>query len=163
MKKMVLFSCVLISLLALAVSTNSEAEFQPSVSALPIYRLAYFPTDSDETMLNSQFLKSLNSEITADKAYANSPVNKMGDGVINVSTSWVDVPRQIAQVSAEHNILLGLTLGVGEGVASGVARSASGAFDVATFAAYPYDRPAMKPLYQVDNPNDGFKMSLFKW
>jgi putative exosortase-associated protein (TIGR04073 family) len=87
----------------------------------------------------------------------------MGVGIINASTSWADIPGKVAEVSERDNIFLGVTLGFGEGIVSGVARGASGVADVATFGLAPYDKPLMEPEYKVDNPNEGFKVDLLKW
>jgi putative exosortase-associated protein (TIGR04073 family) len=97
------------------------------------------------------------------ESYTNTPVEKMGVGIINTTTSWADIPGKIAEVSERDNIFLGVTLGFGEGLVSGVARGASGVADVATFGLAPYDKPLMEPQYKVANPNEGFKIDLMRW
>ena len=97
------------------------------------------------------------------KSYANTPVEKMGVGIVNTTTSWVDIPGKIAEVSERDNLFLGVTLGFGEGIVSGLARGASGVVDVATFGLAPYDKPLMEPQYKVENPNEGFKIDILKW
>lgn len=97
------------------------------------------------------------------ESYVNTPVEKMGVGIINTTTSWADVPQKVAEVSERDNIFLGVTLGLGEGIVTGVARGASGIADVATFGLAPYDKPSIEPVYKVENPNEGFKIDLFKW
>jgi len=98
-----------------------------------------------------------------EPAYQGTPVEKMGAGVTNMATSWADVPAKITEVSERDNIFLGVTLGFGEGIVSGIARGVSGAADTATFGVPPYDKPLMKPEYKVDNPNQGFKVDIMKW
>jgi len=97
------------------------------------------------------------------ESYVDTPVEKMGVGIINTTTSWADIPQKVAEVSERDNIFLGVTLGLGEGIISGLARGASGVADVATFGLAPYDKPLMEPQYKVENPNEGFKIDLVKW
>lgn len=99
----------------------------------------------------------------AQESYVDTPVEKMGVGIINTTTSWADIPQKIAEVSERDNIFLGVTLGLGEGIVSGVARGASGVADVATFGVGPYDKPMMQPEYKVNNPNQNFQIDLLKW
>ena len=90
--------------------------------------------------------------------------NKMGEGLINVATSWTDVPRQIDEVSKESNILVGYTVGFGKGLILGIVRSISGTIEATASTLPPYDQPLLKPEYKVDNPDkEGYKIPLFKW
>lgn len=95
--------------------------------------------------------------------YYDTPVEKASAGFVNTTTSWADIPAKIAEVSERDNLFLGVTMGFGEGLVSGVARGASGIIDMATFGVPPYDEPLMEPEYKVANPDEGFKIDLLKW
>ncbi|MDD4182815.1 MAG: exosortase system-associated protein, TIGR04073 family [Candidatus Omnitrophica bacterium] len=127
-----------------------------AMSEINTYRIT--PATPQSSNLKQPTNLNLGSE-----SYADTPVEKMGVGIINTTTSWADVPQKVAEVSERDNIFLGVTLGLGEGIVSGLARGASGVADVATFGLAPYNRPAIEPAYKVENPNEGFKIDLFKW
>jgi putative exosortase-associated protein (TIGR04073 family) len=127
-----------------------------TMSEINTYRIA--PAAPENAALKKPVDLNMGNE-----PYVNTPVEKMGVGIINASTSWADIPGKVAEVSERDNIFLGVTLGFGEGIVSGVARGASGVADVATFGLAPYDKPLMEPEYKVDNPNEGFKVDLLKW
>lgn len=127
-----------------------------AMSEINTYRIA--PVVPDSAALKQPANLDLGGE-----PYANTPVEKMGVGIINTTTSWADIPGKIAEVSERDNLFLGVTLGFGEGLVSGIARGASGVADVATFGLAPYDSPLMEPQYKVENPNEGFKVDILKW
>jgi putative exosortase-associated protein (TIGR04073 family) len=81
--------------------------------------------------------------------YENSAVNKLGRGLINTATFWVEIPGRVAQVSAEENPLLGVTLGGAEGTFNALVRGVSGVFDTVTCAFPPYDQPVVLPEYAL--------------
>ncbi len=125
---------------------------------------ARFMQPEGVNMAQPLFLREVNQPILQDEGYySESWVTKMGTGVINTVTSWVDLPRKVTEVSAEKNVLMGATFGLSEGIATGLARGISGVYDVATFGVSPYNKPAMKPEYKVDKPNEGLKIKIFKW
>lgn len=92
-----------------------------------------------------------------------SPVSKMSAGFVNTTTGWSDVPFKMSEESEKHNPLVGWTLGFGEGVVSGLARTGAGIIDMATFALPPYDEPLIQPAYKVEKPDEGFKIDLLRW
>ncbi len=129
----------------------------PISNRFDVYKVTLRGTDQ----MTEDFLKTVNY---SDEAYRDTFVSKMGEGAINAATSWTDVPGQMAQVSEEHNILLGCTVGLGAGLVSGIIRGVSGAYDIATCGLPPYDEPTMKPKYKVNNPQkEGFKVRLLSW
>jgi putative exosortase-associated protein (TIGR04073 family) len=106
------------------------------------------------------FLESVNT----DKLEKNTAGYKMGEGLINVATSWVDVPDKIEENSRNGNVIIGSIVGFGKGIVTGIARGVAGSIDVATSGLPPYDKPLMKPKYKVDNPTkEGYKIPLLKW
>lgn len=110
----------------------------------------------------SSFLDTVNTE---DGQYENTLLDKAGDGFINATTFWADIPEGVAEVTGQSNIIVGMTVGVVKGTITGLIRGASGASDMVTCAAPPYDKPAMKPKYKVDNAakNTGYKVKLMQW
>jgi len=109
----------------------------------------------------STFLDSLNN---SKQAYANSPISKAGDGVLNAVSAWVDIPYYISEESANSNLLNGLTFGLGKGLVSGIAREAAGVVDATTCTFPPYNKPLMEPEYQVKHPDrDGLKIKILSW
>jgi len=58
---------------------------------------------------------------------------KFSRGIANLSTGWVEVPKNIANESRERNIGTGLTWGAVKGSVHAVGRTLVGAFDTATF------------------------------
>jgi putative exosortase-associated protein (TIGR04073 family) len=160
MRKTLLVVLAVGLMLSLTASVYAQAEPISPLTNLGAYQATTLHPEKDSTMFTSEYLKSINGE--AD-TYEDSPVNKMGLGMINAATSWTELPRQVARVSEEDNALVGWTLGFGEGLVSGLARGMSGALDMATFGVPPYDKPLMSPEYSVKQPNKGFKIELIKW
>jgi len=151
-----LFSMNMTSYAAYAQAQAPKAADPIAMSEINTYRIT--PATPQSSNLKQPTNLNLGNE-----SYVDTPVEKMGVGIINTTTSWADIPGKVAEVSERDNIFLGITLGLGEGIVSGVARGASGVADVATFGLAPYDKPLMEPQYKVNNPNEGFKVDLLKW
>jgi len=59
---------------------------------------------------------------------------KLGRGLVNVATGWIELPKNIYDTSVEtNNPLMGLTYGLVKGVGMTVVRTGAGAYDVVTF------------------------------
>ena len=126
-----------------------------------IYYIGIIPLDKDPAIV--PFLKSINAEKPVDQAYLNTPFVKASDGVLNTVTAWVEIPSKVVKTSDEYSILAGLTVGFGEGLVLGFARGVSGVYDISTATVSPYGKPLMRPNYQVDNPQTGWKIALLRW
>jgi len=165
MKIMFLSMLVTVFMFSLTVNVYSQVTPPLEINTYNAYHVTVMQGDMDAARFKTAFLKDVNSHPQAVQAYANdSPVNKMGQGAINALTSWVDVPSKITEESGERNVIAGCTLGLGEGLAVGLARTASGVYDMATFSAGPYNKPLMDPKYKVEKPEqEGFKVKLMKW
>ncbi|MDP2924492.1 MAG: exosortase system-associated protein, TIGR04073 family [Candidatus Omnitrophota bacterium] len=125
-----------------------------SVSTVDAYRSAPLKAHQE----------SLQSFNAGNEIYKNdSPVTKMSTGIVNATTSWVDVPAKISEESGKSNPLVGWTLGFGEGLVTGVARTGAGIIDIVTFALPPYDEPLIEPEHKVEKPDEGFKIDILKW
>ena len=73
---------------------------------------------------------------------------KLGNGLGNTLTGWMEIPRKISEVSNEKDAFAGITIGTLTGICYGVGRTAAGVLDTATFVVPPYDKPIMEPNYQ---------------
>lgn len=124
------------------------------------YNVGRIPMGTQSAFMKSAYLKDKDEP---EPEIANPALNKMGEGVVNSTTFWTEIPKEMATTSQEHNILIGATLGFGKGVVMGLARGVSGAFDTATFALPPYDKPMMNPDYAVKSPQNGFKVDILEW
>jgi len=75
--------------------------------------------------------------------------NKVGRGVANATTGWLEFPKQIYITSKEEGYAKGLTIGVLKGFGMTLVRTATGVGETLTFfMAYPgfYD-PFFDPAY----------------
>jgi len=58
---------------------------------------------------------------------------KLGRGIVNVATGWIEIPKNIYETSTESNPFMGITFGTLKGAGMAVVRTGAGAYDVATF------------------------------
>jgi len=75
---------------------------------------------------------------------------KLGRGIVNVATGWIELPKNIYDTSVEtNNPLMGITYGTLKGIGMTVVRTGAGAYDVATFLfPVPQDyQPLLKPEF----------------
>lgn len=83
-------------------------------------------------------------------AYAGTepnPATKIGRGMVNMATCWIEVPKQICLTSSEYDPLIGLTFGVIKGAVYTVLRGAAGVYDTATFVLPKYNNILMEPEF----------------
>jgi len=66
-------------------------------------------------------------------AEASSPLDKLGRGVTNIATGWLELPFGIARTTEREGSLAGVSVGVLRGVAYGLGRTAIGFFETVTF------------------------------
>jgi len=81
--------------------------------------------------------------------FAQDPFTKLGRGVANTLTGWVELPKNIYTTSVEDNALAGLTLGLAKGVGMTIVRTGAGIYEIATFPfPIPVDyKPILEPEY----------------
>lgn len=75
---------------------------------------------------------------------------KLGRGIVNVATGWIELPKNIYDTSVEtNNPLMGITYGTLKGIGMTVVRTGAGVYDAVTFL-FPmpkdYD-PILKPEF----------------
>jgi len=65
--------------------------------------------------------------------YGSQATAKFSRGIINLTTGWLEVPKNISNESRKSNAGVGLTYGTVKGSVHTVGRTAAGALDTATF------------------------------
>jgi putative exosortase-associated protein (TIGR04073 family) len=100
-------------------------------------------------------------EITAE-VYFNRAGMKILSGVANVTTGWVELPKNIILWSQkEKSILVGFSEGVLRGIVHTASRTGTGALDLATFwlPTFPSpDPPFIWDDFSQESDYHGFRM-----
>lgn len=81
--------------------------------------------------------------------YAQDAFTKLGRGVANTLTGWVELPKNVYNTSVEDNAMAGVTLGLAKGIGMGLVRTGAGIYEIATFP-FPLPenyRPILEPEY----------------
>lgn len=81
--------------------------------------------------------------------YAEDAFTKLGRGVANTLTGWVELPKTIYSTSVEENAFAGMTLGLAKGAGLAIVRTGAGIYEIASFPfPLPEDyRPILEPEY----------------
>jgi putative exosortase-associated protein (TIGR04073 family) len=69
----------------------------------------------------------------ATSSYAQDPAKKLGRGIANILTGWIELPKNIYDTSVEDNPLSGLTIGLAKGVGMTIVRTGAGVYETVTF------------------------------
>ncbi|NQT95233.1 MAG: exosortase system-associated protein, TIGR04073 family [Candidatus Omnitrophica bacterium] len=75
---------------------------------------------------------------------------KLGRGIVNIATGWIELPKNIYDTSVEtNNPLMGITYGTLKGLGMTVVRTGAGVYDTATFLfPVPQDyQPILEPEF----------------
>ena len=82
-------------------------------------------------------------------AFAQDIGHKLGRGLVNVGTGWIELPKGIRDGSQQENAIVGVTTGIFKGLGLGLLRTGVGAFEVITFPVpWPKDfAPVYEPEY----------------
>ena len=86
---------------------------------------------------------------SATLCFAQDPFTKLGRGVANTLTGWVELPKNIYSTSVEKNALAGMTLGLAKGAGMTIVRTGAGIYEIATFP-FPLPenyKPILEPEY----------------
>ena len=83
------------------------------------------------------------------QCYAQDPAKKLGRGLANILTGWVELPKNIYDTSVEENVLSGLTMGLAKGVGMTIVRTGAGVYEAVTFPfPIPEDyQPVLEPEF----------------
>ena len=89
-------------------------------------------------------------------AWAQDPIHKMGRGVVNLLTGWIELPKQIHLGTQEDNPVAGLGWGLVKGVGLTLLRSGVGIYEAVTFPI---------PYYPKDfaSPYEGMELNDYAW
>jgi len=80
-------------------------------------------------------------------AYAEEDAfHKLGRGLINTASGWLEIPKNIHEVSVESNPLAGASYGTIKGTGLALVRTGVGVYDSATFV-FPKYEPILEPRY----------------
>lgn len=90
-------------------------------------------------------------DIYRDKSDVGKMFHKLGRGIVNVVTSWVEIPRHVADEWEQTDPATGIVLGTVKGVGWTVARALTGVYETVTFPfPVPADyEPMMQPEFVV--------------
>ena len=66
-------------------------------------------------------------------SYAQSALNKLGRGIVNTFTGWLEVPKGVVDESKANNVFTGLTVGTIKGLGLGLVRTGAGIYETLTF------------------------------
>ena len=83
---------------------------------------------------------------------ADDPIHKAGRGVVNILTSWIEIPKQLHLGSQEDNPVVGVGMGLAKGVSLTVLRIGVGAYEAVTFPL-PYPKGYVSPYEQMQLPD----------
>jgi len=88
-------------------------------------------------------------------AFAQDPIHKVGRGVGNVLTCWIEVPKNLHLGTQEENPLLGVGWGLVKGSGLAATRLVVGAYEALTF-------PIPIPK-DYASPYEGMELPDFAW
>ena len=85
----------------------------------------------------------------APAVWAQDPIHKMGRGLTNVLTGWIELPKQLHAGSQEQNPVTGVGRGLFRGASLGLLRSGVGIFEAVTFPI-PYPKGFASPYESLE-------------
>ena len=95
------------------------------------------------------------SLLLAPAAWAQDPIHKMGRGVVNLLTGWIEIPKQIHLGGQEENPFIGLGRGLLKGAGLTILRGGVGLYEALTFPLpYPKD---------FASPYESMELSDYAW
>lgn len=91
-----------------------------------------------------------------DPIYQARPVDKLGRGVVNLLTGWIELPKQVHRGGQHPNRLVGLGRGLLRGAGLALLRSGVGLYETVTFAV-PYPKGYASLYAQMELPDYAWK------
>lgn len=88
----------------------------------------------------------------ATPSYAQDATKKLGRGLVNILTGWIELPKNIYETSVESNPLAGITIGLAKGLGMTVVRTGAGIYETVTFPfPLPQEyKPILEPEYVLE-------------
>ncbi|NOT85835.1 MAG: exosortase system-associated protein, TIGR04073 family [Methylococcaceae bacterium] len=83
------------------------------------------------------------------KSYGAQVGEKSLNGITNIGTAWLEIPKNVVKTTKETNIIYGMIGGLGMGVFNTLGRLGTGVFDLVS-APFPTD-PLVSPVRAWDN------------
>lgn len=89
--------------------------------------------NKDKTLVTCVLACTLMMASTAQAGdYLTSFSNKLNQGLANVAFGFIEIPKNIINVSSDQNVFVGVTWGLVRGVVQGVSRTLVGGVEVLT-------------------------------
>ena len=85
-------------------------------------------------------------------AWAQDPIHKLGRGVVNLLTAWIEIPKQIHQGTLEEHPVAGAGRGAVRGVGLALLRGGVGIYEAVTFPV-PCPKHYGSPYEQMELPD----------
>ena len=85
-------------------------------------------------------------------AWAQDPIHKMGRGVANVLTGWLEVFKQVSLGKQENNPVTGIAMGAVRGAGLTVLRTGVGLYEALSFPL-PYPKGYASPYESLEMPD----------
>ena len=87
--------------------------------------------------------------------WAQDPIHKMGRGVVNVLTGWMEIPKQLSLGKQEDNPVSGLAQGLFKGATLTLLRMGVGVYEALSFP-FPYPKGFASPY-------EGMELTDYAW
>ena len=85
----------------------------------------------------------------AGTAWAQDPIHKMGRGVVNVLTGWIEIPKYVHRGGQARNPITGMGHGLLTGASLTLLRAGLGLFEAVTFPI-PYPKHFASPYEPME-------------
>lgn len=92
------------------------------------------------------------SDAAAETRPLQDPVHKLGRGLTNVLTGWLEIPKQLYLGTQEGNPLMGAGQGLVRGVSRTFLRLGVGVYEAVTFPL-PYPKDFASPYERMELPD----------
>jgi putative exosortase-associated protein (TIGR04073 family) len=101
------------------------------------------------TVVTPQHTYAADEDVYRENSDINLMFHKLGRGLVNVLTGWIEIPKNVAKQWRETDPFTGLILGTIRGIGWGFGRTVAGVYEVVTFPfPIPRDyRPLMQPEF----------------
>ena len=84
-------------------------------------------------------------------AFADTAMNKLVRGIVNLTTGWLEIPKEMAEREPDGTVVMGPVVhGFMQGLTHGTQRTLYGFWDILTFWAPPYEGPEKEPETLID-------------
>jgi putative exosortase-associated protein (TIGR04073 family) len=85
----------------------------------------------------------------AQPVWAQDPIHKMGRGLVNVLTGWIEIPKRVQDGVRGTNPVTGLGRGILKGAGLTLLRGGMGLYEALTFPV-PYPKEFASPYEQME-------------